>query len=60
MRNKIFGGIGILWGGGILLRWILADSSGGSDAYQSGNSLAVLFGLLLFVVGIYYFIKKTP
>ena len=57
MRNKIFGGIGMLWGGGILVRWFLVGSSG-SGAYQSGQNTAVIFGALLFAVGAYYFFKK--
>jgi hypothetical protein len=37
MRNKIFGGIGILWGGALLLRWFTSGASnGGSSAYQTG------------------------
>lgn len=59
MRNKIFGGIGMLWGGGILARWFLAGSSGGSGAYQDGQNTAVIFGLLMFAAGAYYFFKKN-
>ncbi len=58
MRDKIFGGIGILWGGGIILRWLTVGSQGGSSAYQAGQSGAVVFGLLLLAVGCYYFFKK--
>lgn len=59
MRNRIFGAIGVLWGGLIVLRWLLADSAGGtSSAYQAGQNGAVLFGLLMFVIGIYYVFKK--
>ena len=58
MRNKIFGGIGVLWGGGIVLRWLMSGSDGGSSAYQAGQSGAVIFGLLLLVVGGYYLFKK--
>ncbi len=60
MRNKIFGGIGILWGGALVLRRMLSDSPAtGSDAYQAGQSGAVVFGALLLVVGLYYFFKKS-
>ena len=47
MRNKVFGGIGIVWGGALLARWLMADATAaGLAAYQSGQSGAVLFGLL--------------
>jgi hypothetical protein len=37
VRNKIFNGIGILWGGGILFNWLFSGSqASGSSAYQSG------------------------
>lgn len=60
MRNKIFGGIGILWGGSIVIRWFMSDTpSSGNSAYQAGYSAAVIFGLILFLVGLYYFFKKS-
>ena len=59
MRNKIFGAIGILWGGAIVLRWLVADTSAASSgAYQSGQSGAVLFGVVLLAAGLYTFFKK--
>ena len=58
MRNRIFGGIGILWGGSIVVRWLMAGSGSGSSAYQAGQSGAVVFGVLLLAVGGYYFFKK--
>ena len=60
MRNKIFGGIGILWGGGLVFRWLFSSSpSTGSSAYQSGQSGAVVFGLIMLLAGLYYFFKKS-
>ena len=59
MRNKIFGGIDILWGGALLFRWLTSGtSSGGSSAYQAGQSVAVIFGALMLVAGLYYFFRK--
>ena len=57
MRNYIFGGIGMLWGSGIVVRW-LVYGSGGSGAYQAGQNGAVIFGILMFVAGAYYFFKS--
>lgn len=60
MRNKIFGGIGVLWGGAILVRWFMAGNAAGSDAYQSGQNAAVIFGAVMLIAGAYYFFKKPP
>jgi len=59
MRNKIFGAIGIIWGGAILLNWLMSNASTtGSAAYQGGHSAAVVFGAVMFCAGLYYFFKK--
>lgn len=61
MRNKIFGGIGILWGGGIVLTRLFSSApAAGAGAYQTGQSAAFLFGLLMLGAGFYYFFKKSP
>lgn len=67
MRNKIFGGIGILWGGGIIGRWLfvgLPVHAGGSLAYQAGAEVgqkaALVFGAAMLVAGIYYLFFKEP
>ena len=58
MRNKIFGGIGVLWGGAIVVQWLMSDSAGGTSAYQAGQGGAAIFGVLLLVIGGYYLFKK--
>jgi len=61
MRNKIFGVIGVLWGGAILVSHFMKDSSGAvssNEAYQAGQSAAVVMGGLLLIAGLYYFFKK--
>lgn len=59
MRNKIFGSIGVLWGGGLVLRWLLADApAAGNEAYQNGQSAAVVFGVVMLCAGLYYLFKK--
>jgi len=58
MRNKIFGGIGVLWGGAIVVRWLMSGSEVGNSAYQAGQSGAAIFGVLLLVIGGYYLFKK--
>ena len=36
MRNKVFGGIGILWGGALVAKW-LASGVTGAGAYAAGQ-----------------------
>lgn len=60
MRNKIFGGVGVLWGGAILFRGLTSVSAGGgSSAYQAGQSGALIFGALMFAAGMYYVFRKS-
>ena len=59
MRNKIFGVIGVLWGGGILVSAFLRDPPAGSDAYNAGYTGGLVFGGLLFLVGAYYLFKRA-
>ena len=59
MRNKIFGGIGVLCGGGIVLRRLLADAPvTGNAAYQNGQAGAAVFGAVMLCAGLYYLFKK--
>ncbi len=59
MRNKIFGGIGILWGGGMVGRWLFVGlPSSGNAAYHAGQQAAVIFGGAMLIAGLYYFFKK--
>ena len=59
MRNKIFGGIGVIWGGAMVLNWLGSDApASGSAAYQGGQTGAAVFGALMLVAGLYYFFKK--
>jgi hypothetical protein len=59
MRNKIFGGIGMVWGGGILVYSLMsAGGAVGSSAYRSGGTGALFFGVLMAGAGAYTFFKK--
>ena len=62
MRNKISGAIGVIWGSLILFNGLSSPASeAGVSAYRAGQMIAMLFGVLLVVAGIYYFFKKpTP
>jgi hypothetical protein len=57
MRNVIFGGIGVLWGGGILLYTFLAGGARSGGAFGAGQVAGLVFGLLLFGVGLFYLIN---
>jgi hypothetical protein len=58
MRNKIFGAIGVIWGGGVLVYAFLQGGPQGQGASAAGQIGAMVFGGILLVVGLYYLIKK--
>ena len=59
MRQRVLGGIGVLWGGLILLNRLFgAAPPSGSGAYSAGQNAALVFAVLLFAVGLYYLLRK--
>ena len=59
MRVKIFGAIGIVWGGLVVASYLLTDApASGSAAYQSGQSDTLIPGGIMLLVGLYYFFKE--
>lgn len=59
MRNRIFGAIGVLWGGAILVRAYFGGGPTGSGAYRNGQITALVFAALLVLVGCYYLIRGS-
>ncbi|MGP8032648.1 MAG: hypothetical protein ACLPQ6_00745 [Steroidobacteraceae bacterium] len=57
MRNRIFGAIGVLWGGAMLARAYFAGGPAGSGAYRNGQIAALVFAGLLVLIGGYYLLK---
>jgi hypothetical protein len=57
MRNRIFGAIGVLWGGAILVRTYFIGGPAGTGAYRNGQIAALVFAALLVLVGGYYLIR---
>lgn len=57
MRNRILGAIGVLWGGGLLVRAYLGGGPVGSGPFRNGQIAALAFAVLLVLVGGYYLIK---
>ncbi|HEV7378048.1 MAG TPA: hypothetical protein VGN95_25430 [Pyrinomonadaceae bacterium] len=64
MSNRFIGLIGVLWGGGLLLFKLLSGGQAqGNGAYTAGQGMGWVFGLALFLVGIYYLVRspqKSP
>lgn len=56
MRNVIFGGIGTVWGLGILIYSIAKEGPEGQGAYGGGQIAGLVLGVLLFGVGAFYLI----
>jgi hypothetical protein len=57
MRNRIFGGIGVIWGGAILVRAFLIGGPQGTGSYAAGQMGGFVFAGLLVLVGGYYLVK---
>jgi hypothetical protein len=59
MSNRLIGMIGVLWGGGLLLfRLLSGGQAQANGAYAAGQSAGWVFGLVLFLVGIYYLVRS--
>lgn len=58
-KSRILGVIGVLWGGGMLLARVArgAGDAATNEAYAAGQMVGLIFGALLFLVGLYYLIK---
>jgi hypothetical protein len=63
MSNRIFGGIGVVWGTAVLVNWITKFLKGefprGSSGFVVGNYIGLLFAVLLVGVGMYYLLKGS-
>ena len=57
MRNRIFGGIGVVWGGAILLSGLVPKTTEVSASYSSGQLVGYVVGGLMLVVGGYYLVS---
>jgi hypothetical protein len=57
-RNRIFGAVGIVWGGAVLARQVMGGGGFSSGAYGAGQVVGLLTGAALFCAGLYYFIKS--
>lgn len=57
MRNRIFGLIGVVWGGAVLISSLVKGGVQGSGAYAAGQSGAMVFASLMLLVGMYYLVK---
>jgi hypothetical protein len=57
MRNRIFGAIGVIWGGLILVNAYLSGGPRGSGSYAAGQTGALVFAVVMVLVGGYYLLK---
>jgi hypothetical protein len=53
MRNRIFGAIGVIWGGLRLVSAFLRGGPQGSGSYAAGQTTALVFAVLLVWFGGY-------
>jgi hypothetical protein len=59
MRNRIFGAIGVVWGGLMLVNALLRGGPQGSGSYAAGQTAALVFAALLVLAGGYYLVKGS-
>lgn len=59
MRNKVFGVIGILWGGGITVRLLLGKVQTGNGAYGAGLIIGQMMGVMMLIAGLYAVFKPS-
>ena len=59
MRNRIFGVIGVVWGGAMLVSAFLRAAPEASGAYGAGQTAALVFAVLLVAVGGYYLVRGS-
>ncbi|MFO0864870.1 MAG: hypothetical protein U0744_09500 [Gemmataceae bacterium] len=59
MRNIIFGGIGVVWGGGVVLYSLLSGSEVQirNGAFAGGKIAGLALGVLLLIVGGFYLVQ---
>ena len=57
MRDKIIGAIGVLWGGGMLVRWLMTGPPAGVGGYEGGQTAVAFLGAVMVVAGLYRFFK---
>jgi hypothetical protein len=60
MRDRVFGTIGILWGGAIVVFMVLRGGPQGRGAYGGGELAGLVVGALMLIAGLYTFFKKRP
>lgn len=59
MRSNIFGWIGVLWGGAIVVSTLLRGVPTASNSYEAGQFAAFLFGFVLLGVGAWTLRRQT-
>ena len=57
MRDKIIGAIGVLWGGGMLVRWLMTGPPAGVGGYEGGQTAVAFLGAVMVVAGLYRIFK---
>jgi hypothetical protein len=56
VRNRIIGALAVVVGGGVFVEWLPTQRSEMRMSYGSGQSLVLVFGALLVLVGGYFLI----
>jgi hypothetical protein len=57
VTQRIFGLIGVLWGGGMLISAYINGGPSGFSAYTTGHYMGLAFGGVMLVVGMFALLK---
>jgi hypothetical protein len=55
-RNLIMGGVGVLWGGAVLIYCAAQGGAKGSGAYGAGQVVGMIFAVLMLLTGGFYLV----
>ena len=58
MRNRVFGAIGVLWGGALVAKWVTSGVTG-AGAYAAGQYAGVAFAAAMLLAGLYAFFRRA-
>jgi hypothetical protein len=59
MRNRVIGGIGIVWGSGVVLYGRLGQERGGG-ADGAGQIAGIVIGAVILIAGLSFLLKGVP
>lgn len=58
-RDRIFGLIGIIWGGAVILYRLFGSvPAGAAEGYTLGRNISFVLGVFMLILGLIFFFKR--